>query len=262
MPQSIKNVMLKEWYLYKSGRLLATVIGRLRALWYSPLWFAFKIRNAKLDAPLPAPDPLLPASIDRDGVFAKLFSKPSVRSFLEIGIGRNPNMERISAMRENGVAYVGCDFQWVCDSHQRELVKSGMFDGSTRFITNTTGSYVWTLFESLQAGERYDVVYLDGHHTMYIDLPAALLGDQLLSPGGFLVLDDVRWTLGFLKGSLKRYFGEWYFYRGVYDFEQYTESQQNQAHIGMIARDILIKRLGYKLRDDLSCCDWWVLQKP
>jgi predicted O-methyltransferase YrrM len=63
-------------------------------------------------------------------------------------------------------------------------------------------SYVWDLKE--QVAERsdsdgtvrplYDFCYLDGAHDFTIDGLAAVLVEKLLTPGGWLLVDDLDWT--------------------------------------------------------------------
>lgn len=257
-----RQMMLREWYIFRSGHYWSTMRQRIRALLALPAWGHFKVLNSKLDAPLPPPEAGLAAQVDKEKSLETICAVPDVKTFLEIGVGHGPNIDRLSMMRAHGVSYTGCDFEHVCRSHERELQHHKYDCSGVTFVSNSEGSYVWTLFQLMKSNRPYDAIYLDGHHTMYIDLPAALLADQLLRPGGFLVLDDIRWTLGFLKGSMKTYFREWEFYRKAYNFDEYSKEQQNMAHIGMIARQVIIPRLGYKRRDDLSSTDWWVLQKP
>ena len=41
---------------------------------------------------------------------------------------------------------------------------------------------------------RFDLCYLDGAHSWFVDGFAFFLVDRLLRPGGLLVLDDLDWT--------------------------------------------------------------------
>src|SRR3989338_6954734 len=89
----------------------------------------------------------------------------------------------------------------------------------------------------LKRGEQYDVICVDGPHPFHIDLPAMILVDKLLKPGGHLLLDDIPWTLNFLKANMMRSLSQWYFYRTMYNFSDYTEEQQSLPHIKMIAEE-------------------------
>jgi predicted O-methyltransferase YrrM len=65
-------------------------------------------------------------------------------------------------------------------------------------------SYTWFLHdklrEQLRDGDRieplYDFVFIDGAHTWDADALAFTLVDRLVKPGGWVLLDDLDWTLG------------------------------------------------------------------
>jgi len=182
---------------------------------------------------------------------------------LEIGIGESPNIERLRLASENNIRYTGCDFAEVCDAHAAIIRQNeGINYENTRFLRNRVGTYSWTLFELLKRSEQFDIIYLDGHHTFYVDCSAVMLAHLLLKPGGVFLLDDIRWTLQFMKNLLMSSFREWNFYRKMYDFSQYDNHQQSLPHVGMLAETILIDRLKYSKLDAYSTPDWWALKKP
>ena len=192
-----------------------------------------------------------------------IFSQSKGQSFLEIGIGRMPNIKRLQLISQNNMRYTGCDFKDVCSTHERIIKKNKdiAFD-KIRFLDNQVGTYSWTLFELLRKDEKFDIIYLDGHHTFYIDCPALVLAHFLLRPGGVFLLDDIEWTLQFMKKYLVTHIGEWNFYRKMYNFSQYDEDQQSLPHVGMMAETILLNRLGYSKIDEYSTPGWWALRKP
>ncbi len=225
---------------------------------YAPLWYVFKLRNlgCTYKNESGTADPT-----SKETSIRKILSTIPRGKFLEIGIGEFPHFERLKLMGQYGISYTGCDFASVCGSHERELAIKDFDTKHISFAKNSTGTYSWTLFEMLQKGEQFDVIYVDGHHTFYIDLPAILLADKLLKPDGYLLLDDIRWTLSFLKANMVRSLSQWYFYRTMYDFSNYTKGQQSLPHIKMIADEFLIKRSGYTKDENLSLPHWWVLRK-
>lgn len=233
--------------------------SKVSQLLHIPAWYWFKIRNPRnaLKAASTAED----SRVQKERSIRNILNNTENGRFLEIGIGEFPHFERIKLLQEKNIAYVGCDLNAVCASHQRELSIKGLDNKNIRFAPNSTGTYSWTLFEMLQRGESFDVIYVDGHHTFYIDLPAILLADKLLKPGGYLLLDDIEWTLSFLKGNLKRSLSQWHFYRKIYDFSDYTSTQQQMPHIRMIAEELLLKDGEYAKDDELSFPHWWALRK-
>jgi predicted O-methyltransferase YrrM len=191
-----------------------------------------------------------------------LLLQNGAKRFLEIGIGESPNLRRMQLMKENKIAYTACDFESVCDNHRKALALSGIDLQDIRFAGNRVGSYSWTLFEMLSRNERFDIIYLDGHHTFYVDLPAFMLAHQLLEPGGYFLVDDIQWTLDFLRNTFLRSFNDWYFYRKIYNFAEYEAEQQKMPHMKMIVEQYLMKAFGYIKLDDYSMPEWWALQKP
>lgn len=226
---------------------------------YSPLWLIFKLRNLGFTyvGDNSDEDP----RVSKERSIRKLLEGVPRGRFLEIGIGEFPHFERLKLINEKSIFYVGCDFKSVCEAHKEELAIKEFDTKNISFATNSTGTYSWTLFEMLQKGEQFDVIYVDGHHTFYIDLPAIILADKLLKPGGYLLLDDMEWSLSFLKANMMRSLSQWYFYRTIYNFSDYTKEQQSLPHIKMIADELLIKRSNYTKDEDLSFPHWWVLQK-
>lgn len=182
--------------------------------------------------------------------------------FLEIGIGPSPNIERLRLIRDAGMSYTGCDFKTVCDFHAKVIAQQLGSVPNLRLLGNTRGTYAWTLMELMRDGERFDIIYLDGHHTFYIDLPAFILADFLLSAGGTFCVDDLSWTLDFLSGNMAQRFDEWSFYHHAYDFSEYTEAQRAMPHIDLIVGEIMVKQLGYEVLERDREADWAVLRKP
>ena len=127
------------------------------------------------------------------------------------------------------------------------------------------------MYELVRLNNQYDMIYLDGHHTLYVDLPAAFLADLLLKPGGILLVDDIHWKLNDMKNMLDVYKhlnpGEYDFYAMIYNFDSdtknllaYTKEQQNEKHILMIA-ELFLEKMKYSRLGEYGDNNWWVLQK-
>lgn len=144
------------------------------------------------------------------------------------------------------IEYTGCDFKSVCENHKRELDIRGIDSTNIIYIPNRVGTYTWTLFELMKNNKYFDIVYLDGHHTIYVDLPAFILADYLLKPGEVFLVDDIEWILSFLRNNMEKRFSYWYFYHKMYNFSDYTIVQYNMSHVKMIVKDILVNKLCIK----------------
>jgi predicted O-methyltransferase YrrM len=58
-------------------------------------------------------------------------------------------------------------------------------------------SYTWRMMRFLEEdpAPRFDLCYLDGAHTWFVDALAFFLADRLLRPGGWIIFDDLDWTV-------------------------------------------------------------------
>ena len=130
--------------------------------------------------------------------------KFNVKSFLEIGIGSGLKADRLTFFDSNNISYTGVDFKSTCESHQNKIIANKFNFQNIQYKDNICGSYVWTLYELTKLNYQYDMIYLDGHHTFYVDLPAAFLANLLLKPGGILLFDDIDWKLNDMKNILKQ----------------------------------------------------------
>jgi predicted O-methyltransferase YrrM len=57
-------------------------------------------------------------------------------------------------------------------------------------------SYIWRLMKFLEetTPPLFDLCYLDGAHSWFVDGFAFFLVDRLLKPGGWIIFDDLDWT--------------------------------------------------------------------
>lgn len=63
-------------------------------------------------------------------------------------------------------------------------------------------SYNWRLMKLIEAGEKtFDLCYLDGGHDWYNTGYAFFLVDRLLQPGGWIIFDDLDWTMEHLDNK-------------------------------------------------------------
>ena len=238
------------------GVFLFSVLERYAA-W--PQWMFFRC----FEKCEPRPAVSIPglSARDKETVLLDIIAQNKGSSFLEIGIGPVPNMKRAQLLVDCKIKYTGCDWASACEKYNLKL-KAGGVRHAFEFLPNERGNYTWTLFELMRNNRTFDIIYLDGSHTFYIDLPAACLSDALLKPGGCLILDDIDWSLEDLKSMLKKDFHGWYFYRKMYNFAEYTKEQRQAFHIKMIAEDYLMPRCGYALKKDMSNPAFYVLRKP
>lgn len=69
--------------------------------------------------------------------------------------------------------------------------------GLARYVERvySPSSYTWRLLELVEkADSAFDFCFIDGAHTWETDGLAFFLVDRLLSPGGWILFDDLHWT--------------------------------------------------------------------
>jgi predicted O-methyltransferase YrrM len=183
-------------------------------------------------------------------------------SFLEIGIGYNPNPVRIKDMLANGVRYTGLDLSVVCDRHRSVLETATRYGLSYRLIGNRAGSYLYNIVDLARAGETFDLIYFDGHHTMYVDAGPLVIAAGLLAPDGIFVVDDIDWSLSMRARDMYVSHEQWNFYRSHYDFDQYEPAQIRECPMQALVDVVLIGQLGFALDPELTCMRKAVLCRP
>ena len=99
---------------------------------------------------------------------------------------------------------------------------------STKLIFD---SYAWEIAQILktQSAENaiapiWDAVYLDGAHTFNVDAPATVCLKELVKVGGYLVLDDMNWTLSGSQTCNTQFMRE-----------RFTDEQFKVPHVKLIA---------------------------
>lgn len=63
-------------------------------------------------------------------------------------------------------------------------------------------SYNWRLMKLIESNEKtFDFCYLDGGHDWYNTGLAFFLVDKLLQPGGWIIFDDLDWTMEHIEAK-------------------------------------------------------------
>lgn len=96
--------------------------------------------------------------------------------FLEIGVGPTFRQERFRAINELDIRYVGLDFEHVCAQRRADPAKARIADRNITFLGNASGAYLFDLITLARNRETFDVIYLDGSHSIYLD--SRLLSQQ------------------------------------------------------------------------------------
>lgn len=128
-----------------------------------------------------------------------------VKEVLELGFAHGVGCcYMAAAMQERGEGRITC-----VDRHSAKdrapnidalLAKTGLTAHANPVYCEN--SYTWTLLELIEQNTVggvcqpvYDFVFIDGAHLFEPDALAFYLSDKLLKPGGWLLFDDLYWTL-------------------------------------------------------------------
>ncbi len=151
------------------------------------------------------------------------------------------------------IDYTGLDLTIVCEQHRPMLETAARQGLSYRLIGNRTGSYLYNIFDLARAGERFDLIYFDGHHTMYVDAGPLVIAAGLLAPDGIFIVDDVDWSLARLARDMYVSYTQWNFYRNHYNFDQYEPAQIRECPMQALVDVVMIGQLGFETHPELAC---------
>lgn len=177
--------------------------------------------------------------------------------FLEIGVGSTFRQERFRVINELGIRYVGLDFEHVCAQRRADLARGGIADRNITFLGNPSGTYLFNLIRLARNRQTFDVIYLDGSHSIYVDLAAAIAAVRLLRPGALFLFDDVR---SCFVG--RRLIPTTTQYADADEAKQLTEHEASEAHVTIIMRHYLIPLFSFEIERSWSDPDWIALRAP
>lgn len=157
-----------------------------------------------------------------------------VRDILELGFANGASTMYLAA----AVDEVGGGSILTMDNQSARARKPNILDlmaktGLGNYVTPgfAHASYTWELMKLLERKEppRFDFVFIDGAHTWETDGLAFFIVDRLLRPGGWILFDDLEWTLG--SGGMK-------------DVPWVKELPEEQRHTPQIEKvfELLVKR--------------------
>lgn len=108
-------------------------------------------------------------------------------------------------------------------------------DRNITFLGNPSGTYLFNLIRLARNRETFDIIYLDGSYSIYVDLAAAIAAVRLLTPGALFLFDDVRFSFGrrhLIQTTVQ--------YADANESGQLTEDEASEPHVTIIIRDYLI----------------------
>jgi predicted O-methyltransferase YrrM len=115
-------------------------------------------------------------------------------------------------------------------------------------------SYTWELGRMVREGIRdtYDFCYFDGGHTWDPTGFGFVLVDMLLKPGGWIIFDDLDWTI---QTSIAHNEGR------AAAYAKYGEDELHAKNVRMVF-ETLVPHFGYGARTEEQRFRWGIAQKP
>lgn len=190
-------------------------------------------------------------------IMRKLIVEHDAREVLEIGFFHGKSSAYFAAILED----LGRGHLTTIDresarmrepSIQEVLASLGLSHRVTPLFAHR--SYTWELGKMIQATPRpqFDFCYFDGGHTWDGTGYGLVLVDMLLRPGGWIVFDDIPWTVeAAMKGrsnvpKLWKTFGP----------------NERAAPAVKLVFDLLVPHLGYTNRRTINGGQWGIARKP
>ena len=135
---------------------------------------------------------------------------------------------------------------------EQVLAKLGLTHRATPLYAER--SYTWELAKLIRAESppQFDLCYFDGGHTWDATGFGFVLVDLLLRPGGWIVFDDLPWTV---ESAMKHSVNAPRHWRSLGADERATPAVQ-------LVFDLLVPHLGYTDRRIVNEGQWGVARKP
>jgi len=117
-------------------------------------------------------------------------------------------------------------------------------------------SHTWELGKLVRKVPRpqFDMCYFDGGHTWDITGFGFVLVDMLLKPGGWIVFDDIDWTI---LRSLKRMNNP----KGLEPYKKYSEDEKKAPGVRLVF-EYLVPHFRYQNMHENKEVGWGFARKP
>lgn len=115
-------------------------------------------------------------------------------------------------------------------------------------------SYTWQLGKMIRAAPRpqFDLCYFDGGHTWDPTGFGFLLVDMLLRPGGYIVFDDLEWTV---EAEMQRHS------KVPKHWRSFSVEERTTPAVKLVF-DLLVPHLGYTELRTANRGNWGIARKP
>ena len=114
-------------------------------------------------------------------------------------------------------------------------------------------SFTWELRRLIAQVPRpaFDFCYIDGAHTWDGTGFSFLLVDLLLKPGGWVIFDDLNWSIATSKAASKR----------MHRFKEYSDEEKTAKQVREVW-NLLVPARGYQHMQEEKQFHWGIARKP
>ena len=187
----------------------------------------------------------------------KFISERNLSSLLEIGFFKGKSTAYFAAILEDlGRGHITAIDKKTALDHEPNiddvLKTTGLSHRVTRVLSDR--SYTWELLKMMRSAQppQFEFCYFDGGHTWDATGFGFVLVDRLLKPGGWIIFDDLDWTIEkSLESSPQR--------ENVY--RKYGADERTTPAVRLVF-ETLVKDFGYRNMSEVSEFSWGVAQKP
>lgn len=191
-------------------------------------------------------------------VMRRIILEHNLQNILELGFAHGKSSAYIAAILED---------QGIGKLTTIDLISAREREPSIDEVLNTVGlahrveiiyaqrSYNWELGKMLQKTPMpsFDLCYIDGGHTWDVTGFGFVLTDMLLRPGGWVVFDDLNWTLAKHLAANPQ--------KEKTIARRYSADEINTAGVRMVW-DLIVPRFGYINGYTEDRFGWGIVQKP
>jgi predicted O-methyltransferase YrrM len=138
-------------------------------------------------------------SPDRGRTMTSFIGEHGLRRALELGFAHGVSTcyiaSAVEASGEGSVVSIDLESARLLQPSAEELLERCGLRGLVTLHHEPT-SYTWRLMKMLEQdpSPRFDLCYVDGAHSWFVDGFAFFLVDRLLVAGGWFIFDDLEWT--------------------------------------------------------------------
>jgi predicted O-methyltransferase YrrM len=192
---------------------------------------------------------------DQAMVLREHINKHDLSNILEIGFYQGKSTAYLAAiLNERGEGHVTTIDKASAQRHEPGIFQNLEAVGLSRFVTAVFSerSYTWELGKMVASLDRpqFDLCYFDGGHTWDMTGFGFVLVDLLIRPGGWIIFDDLDWTIETSPAAIANSFSS---------YRNFSVDERRTPAVRMVFEN-LVPEKGYT--NTFERDGWGFAQKP